>query len=109
MQEIVTEVQLLRELDHPHVVRLVDFYDEPQYYFIVTDMVRGGDLFMRIIDKARYMETEARDVVKSLLEVLHYLHRHGVAHRDIKVCGSIPAGFFVLLLLVPCFIHLSRF
>ena len=92
-------VELLRDLDHPNVVRLVDFFDEPEYFFIVTDMVRGGDLFMRIIDKARYMENEARDVVKTLLEVLDYLHKRGVAHRDIKVrvmCGGLSS--FVLLL-----------
>ena len=90
MEEIVSEVQLLRELDHPHVVRFIEFYDEQQYCFIVTDMVRGGDLFMRIFERARYTETNARDVVKSLLEILDYLHRHGVAHRDIKVCGFGP-------------------
>ena len=85
MQQIVAEVQLLREINHPHVVRFVDFFDEPNYFSVVTDLVKGGDLFMRIIDKARYLEAEARDVVKTLLEVLKYLHEHGVAHRDIKV------------------------
>lgn len=48
------------------------------------EMMTGGELFDRIIDKSKYTENEARVVVVDLLDALKYCHAMGIVHRDIK-------------------------
>lgn len=81
---LMTEIKILNELDHPHIIKLYETFDEGQEYYIVTELVEGGELFDRIVSKAHYTEKEARDLIKLLLETMAYLHEHGVVHRDLK-------------------------
>lgn len=84
-EKIEHEVALLRELGpHPGVCNLVDFFSETRYYVLVMPLVKGGELFDRIVEKSCYTEREAKQVVKSLLAIIQFLHRHDVAHRDVK-------------------------
>ena len=78
------EIAVLRELQHQHIIRLYDVFDEPQYYYLVTEKMSGGELFDRIVQKSYYNEKEARDVCKILFEAIRYCHTHNVAHRDLK-------------------------
>ena len=78
------EIDVLKELKHPHIIRLYDVFDEPQYYYLVTEQMRGGELFDRIVAKQYYNEKEARDVCKTLFEALAYCHSKKIAHRDLK-------------------------
>ncbi|KDO21169.1 CAMK/CAMK1 protein kinase [Saprolegnia parasitica CBS 223.65] len=82
--DILSEVRILRKLNHRNVLRLVDFYSEPKYYYLVTEYVEGGELFERIALMEYYSEKEARDLVKTLLEAIAYCHSVGVVHRDLK-------------------------
>ncbi|ETW00903.1 CAMK/CAMK1 protein kinase [Aphanomyces invadans] len=83
-RDIQTEVAILGRLNHPNVLNLVDFFSEPKYYYIVTDLCEGGELFDRISQLSYYTEKEARDLVKVLLTAIDYCHDHGVVHRDLK-------------------------
>ena len=78
------EVQILKELDHPHILRLIDVVEESDATYLVTELIRGGELFDRIVNKSRYTEREARGLVTILLETLKHLHANGVVHRDLK-------------------------
>jgi calcium/calmodulin-dependent protein kinase I len=78
------EIAILKEFDHPHIIRLYDVFDESQYYYLVTEKMSGGELFDRIVQKSYYNEKEARDVCKILFEAIGYCHSHQVAHRDLK-------------------------
>eukprot|EP00541_Cyclophora_tenuis_P014409 CAMPEP_0116562530 /NCGR_PEP_ID=MMETSP0397-20121206/12207_1 /TAXON_ID=216820 /ORGANISM="Cyclophora tenuis, Strain ECT3854" /LENGTH=355 /DNA_ID=CAMNT_0004088829 /DNA_START=88 /DNA_END=1155 /DNA_ORIENTATION=+ len=78
------EIDVLRELQHKHIIRLYDVFDEPQFYYLVTEKMSGGELFDRIVQKSYYNEKEARDVCKILFEALGYCHKKKVAHRDLK-------------------------
>ena len=71
-------------MNHPHIVRLEGFYDDKDYYYIVTELVDGGELFEKIVEKKFYNENEARAVVKTLVEAVGYCHRLNIAHRDLK-------------------------
>lgn len=64
--------------------RFIDFYEEPQTFFLVLEKVPGGELFERIIAEGRFMEGDARDCIRSLLEALEYCHSQQIVHRDIK-------------------------
>ncbi|KAG6952498.1 hypothetical protein JG688_00013296 [Phytophthora aleatoria] len=87
-----TEIAILKLVHHPNIIRLYDVYEDRQYIFIVTELVSGGELFNRIVGRARYTEVEARLVMRPLLESVNYLHRLGIVHRDLKpeniLCGE---------------------
>ena len=78
------EIALLTELQHKHIIRLYDVFEEPQFYYLVTEKMMGGELFDRVVQKSYYNEEEARDVCKILFDAMKYCHDHEVAHRDLK-------------------------
>ncbi|CAM9138340.1 unnamed protein product, partial [Hapterophycus canaliculatus] len=84
VEALAREVDILRRLDHHQVVRFIDFYEEPQTFFLVLEKVPGGELFDRIIAEGRFREEDAKDCVRSLLEALDYCHSKKIAHRDVK-------------------------
>lgn len=81
---LIDEVTILKEFDHPHVIKLFDFFEEPNTYYLVMERMSGGELFDRIVAKLYYNEKEARDVCKTLLDAVNYCHENNVAHRDLK-------------------------
>jgi serine/threonine protein kinase len=64
--------------------RLYETFDEGTEFYIITELVAGGELFDRIVAKTHYTEKEARDLVKLFLETMAYMHGIGVVHRDLK-------------------------
>ena len=71
-------------MNHPNIVRLIDFYDEPSQYLIAMEYLEGGELFDRIVKKAYYNEKEARDLAQIFLSAVKYMHDRNVVHRDLK-------------------------
>ncbi|KAF2875962.1 kinase-like domain-containing protein [Massariosphaeria phaeospora] len=82
---ILKEVQIMRQLDHPNIVRLVDFSESRQYYYIVLELCPGGELFHQIVRLTYFSEDLSRHVIIQVAKALEYLHEDaGVVHRDIK-------------------------
>lgn len=81
---LIEEVNILKEFDHPHVINLYDFFEENTHYYLVMEIMSGGELFDRVVAKLYYNEKEARDTCKILLEAVGYCHKNNVAHRDLK-------------------------
>lgn len=80
----MTEISILGSLSHDHIIKLYDTMDEGNEFYILTELVSGGELFDRIVSKTHYTELEARNVIKSLLETIAYIHEQNVVHRDLK-------------------------
>mmetsp|Transcript_9701 Transcript_9701/g.13469 ORF Transcript_9701/g.13469 Transcript_9701/m.13469 type:complete len:646 (+) Transcript_9701:83-2020(+) len=78
------EVGIISKLQHPHIVKYFDFTQDRSHYYIVLEVVAGGELFDRIVQRVYYSEKEARDLVWVLLDVLHHIHSKRIAHRDLK-------------------------
>jgi len=78
------EIAVLHELRHENIIRCYDVFDEPKHYYMVTEMMVGGELFDRIVQKSYYNEKEARDVCVILFKAIQYCHQRKVAHRDLK-------------------------
>lgn len=80
------EASILQSLNHPYVVKLVDVFVSPgEAVFLVMELLHGGDLFDRIVQKGKYTEDESRRVIRRLLNALFYLYEvKNVVHRDLK-------------------------
>lgn len=75
----------MRQLDHPNIVKLVDFTESRQYYYIVLELCPGGELFHQIVRLTYFSEDLSRHVIIQVAKALQYLHEEaGVVHRDIK-------------------------
>lgn len=75
----------MRQLDHPNVVKLIDFSESRQYYFIILELCPGGELFHQIVRLTYFSEDLSRHVITQVANALEYLHEEaGVVHRDIK-------------------------
>lgn len=80
----MNEVQVLSEMDHPNIIRLYEYYDEPKYYCLVQEVCSGGELFDAIINAGKFKESSARTLIKRLLSCINYCHGKGIVHRDLK-------------------------
>jgi serine/threonine protein kinase len=78
----VSILQLLKEL--PNVVRLIDFFVEPEAFYMVQIFAAGGDVFDRLAARSTYTEKDARDLAKILLETIEAIHEKNIVHRDLK-------------------------
>jgi len=83
-KNLAREIQILMRVDHPNIVCLKDMYDAGDKFLFVMELVTGGELFDRIVQKGSYSEDDARILVKRIVRGVNYLHKNGIAHRDLK-------------------------
>uniref|UniRef100_A0A8C4GEY5 non-specific serine/threonine protein kinase n=1 Tax=Dicentrarchus labrax TaxID=13489 RepID=A0A8C4GEY5_DICLA len=75
---------LLRYGQHPNIITLKDVYDNSKQVFLVTELMRGGELLDRILKQKFFSEREASAVLHTITKTVEYLHSQGVVHRDLK-------------------------
>eukprot|EP01065_Artemidia_motanka_P025039 TRINITY_DN2993_c6_g1_i1.p1 TRINITY_DN2993_c6_g1~~TRINITY_DN2993_c6_g1_i1.p1 ORF type:complete len:446 (+),score=147.69 TRINITY_DN2993_c6_g1_i1:99-1436(+) len=78
------EIAVQRMLEHENCVRLYEVFETPKHIFLVLELVRGGELFDRLVAAQRFDEPTARRYFQQLVTGLYYCHLQGVAHRDLK-------------------------
>lgn len=83
-KDLIEEANLMKILDHPNIIRVIDNFETDHVLFIVMELVTGGDLFDRIVERGRYTETMARLVMEKILSAVSYLHSKDIIHRDLK-------------------------
>ncbi|TQS35392.1 hypothetical protein Golomagni_04187 [Golovinomyces magnicellulatus] len=82
---ILKEVQIMRGLDHPNIIKLIDFSESKHFYYIILELAPGGELFHQIVHLTYFSEDLSRHVITQVAQALEYLHEEkGVVHRDIK-------------------------
>jgi len=79
-----SEVQTMRRLDHPNIVRLLETHEDGDTLFLLMELCQGGDLFDKIVDEQQVMEPIARHFARQMISALAYCHANGVIHRDVK-------------------------
>ncbi|XP_052501426.1 ribosomal protein S6 kinase alpha-2 isoform X2 [Budorcas taxicolor] len=75
---------LLRYGQHPNIITLKDVYDDGKFVYLVTELMRGGELLDRILRQRYFSEREASAVLCTITKTMDYLHSQGVVHRDLK-------------------------
>uniref|UniRef100_A0A8C0UKY5 Ribosomal protein S6 kinase n=1 Tax=Cyanistes caeruleus TaxID=156563 RepID=A0A8C0UKY5_CYACU len=75
---------LLRYGQHPNIITLKDVYDDGKYVYVVTELMKGGELLDKILRQKFFSEREASAVLFTITKTVEYLHTQGVVHRDLK-------------------------
>lgn len=78
------ELEILRKLDHPNIVRLKSFYEDVENYYLVMELVPGGDLMDFVAANGAIGEEATQVITKQVLDGIAYVHRMGISHRDLK-------------------------
>lgn len=78
------EITVLRRLAHANIVQLLETFEDKNKVYLVMELVTGGELFDRIVEKGSYTEKDAADLIRQVLEAVDYMHEQGVVHRDLK-------------------------
>lgn len=85
-EQVLKEVSLHKSISNscPYIVQFVDFKESNTYYYIVQEMMKGGEIFNEIVRLTYFSEDLCRHVIKQLAIAVKHLHALGIVHRDIK-------------------------
>eukprot|EP00347_Sterkiella_histriomuscorum_P017842 403347765 len=83
-EKVKREIKVLRQFNHPHIIKHFEFIDTASDIFMVIEHASGGELFDYISKKDRLSEDEARHFFRQLYSSMWYVHKHKIAHRDLK-------------------------
>ena len=82
--KVKREVQILKLLRHPHIIKLYEVIPTQTDIFLVMEHVPGGELFDYIVQHGKLSEEKARRFFQQIISGIHYCHRHKIVHRDLK-------------------------
>lgn len=90
LETLKREIEILKNMDHPNIIKLSDVYEDEKYLHLVTELCLGGELFDRIIAKSKsgeghFSERDASLIIRNMLGAIEYCHTvHNICHRDLK-------------------------
>jgi len=78
------EMDILKRVNHPNIISLHEMLEAENKLYFIMELVTGGELFDRIVEKGSYSEEDAKILVKKIVSAIDYLHKQNIAHRDLK-------------------------
>jgi len=79
------EIKIQSDLDHPHVCRIYDVFEDPAKIYIVLEMCKGGELSDFSLEDAVTRELDSHVVMQQVMMAVCHIHKKGICHRDIKL------------------------
>lgn len=89
LRKLHTEISILKEVDHPNIIKLHEVFFGRRSVYLVTDLCRGGELFELLSSGKNqgfvFREDRAASLLRDMLRAVKYLHSKGIVHRDLKL------------------------
>ena len=84
------EISILRDINHPNIIKLIEIKDTPKYCYIVTEYCNGGSLsscleYYQDENNKAYPEEIVQYLMKQIMDAIRYLHANKILHRDLKL------------------------
>ncbi|KAG0447354.1 hypothetical protein HPP92_028377 [Vanilla planifolia] len=107
IQNLRQEIEILRKLKHENIIEMLDAFESPQEFCVVTEFAQG-ELFEVLEDDKSLPEEQVQPIAKQLVRALYYLHSNRIIHRDMKpqniLIGSGSVVKWIQLILIDMFI-----
>jgi calcium-dependent protein kinase len=81
---ILNEIDILKKIDHPNIVRIFEYFNTEDGYYLITEYFSGGELFKEIVDMAPFSEEIAGNIMYQIFSAVYYCHNMNIIHRDLK-------------------------
>jgi len=91
------ECKILKELNHPFVIKLHYAFQTPNYVHLIIDLCEGGDLSMHIDQRQVFEESEAKFYIAELILAVEYLHSKNIIYRDLKPENILLSTYYRLI------------
>uniref|UniRef100_A0A2K5YF30 non-specific serine/threonine protein kinase n=1 Tax=Mandrillus leucophaeus TaxID=9568 RepID=A0A2K5YF30_MANLE len=108
LEKIYREVQIMKMLDHPHIIKLYQVMETKSMLYLVTEYAKNGEIFDYLANHGRLNESEARRKFWQILSAVDYCHGRKIVHRDLKAENllldnnmNIKIAVFILRLSLP--------
>ena len=97
-ENLMNEIEILRKLDHPNILKITDFYPLKTEYNIITEYCQEGELFDEIKAHAPFNEVLTAWYMRQILSAVSYCHSMNIIHRDLKpenilIVKRVKSGF----------------
>ncbi|KAK5584737.1 hypothetical protein RB653_006354 [Dictyostelium firmibasis] len=90
---LMREIEIMKKVgDHPNILKLYEVYETTKHLHLVLELVTGGELFDKIVQRGEYSEQDASKIVRQIVSAVGHLHANGIAHRDLKPQNLLCAG-----------------
>ena len=87
LEQLRMEIAIMTDLDHPNILRLLEYFETDVEIFLILEICRGGELLDRLHDQTdhRYSEKVACKLIFTMLSAVRYCHSRNIVHRDLKL------------------------
>ena len=83
-KSILNEINILKKLDHPNILKILEFYYSSDKFFIITEFCTGGELYKEIKKRNIFPEDQTAFVLYQIFSAIRYCHKMRIIHEDIK-------------------------
>ena len=88
LEKFQREISILMKADHPNIIKLYEYFESKNNFYLVMEECNGGELFDKIIEHIdndeMYTEKEAAEIIMEIMSAIEYCHNNGICHRDLK-------------------------
>ncbi|XP_053320477.1 NUAK family SNF1-like kinase 1 [Spea bombifrons] len=85
MVHIRREIEIMSSLSHPHIISIYEVFENKDKIVIIMEYASKGELYDYISERRRLSERETRHFFRQIVSAVHYCHKNGVVHRDLKL------------------------